>query len=108
MVKPHTCKCSICHAKGFILPGWVCPSCHGFNGAAKEILSLCRSCGAINPSQLTKQRSIAKRQTRNHKIQRLSEAGYTPKQLGEMFKLSRSSIYEILKNDKGNHHGNGQ
>lgn len=32
------------------LPGWECPSCHGFNGEEKEILSTCRACGAARPT----------------------------------------------------------
>lgn len=36
-------------ATGFLLPGWFCPSCRAFNGAAKEILKRCRCCGVEAP-----------------------------------------------------------
>lgn len=35
---------------GLVFPGWTCPSCRAFNGAAKEILKECRGCGAARPS----------------------------------------------------------
>lgn len=30
---------------GIVLPGWKCPGCGAFCGAAKELLSECRACG---------------------------------------------------------------
>jgi hypothetical protein len=30
---------------GFLLPGWTCRVCRGFNGSARELLTECRSCG---------------------------------------------------------------
>ena len=37
-------------ASGICLPGWTCCHCGGFNGAARETLSRCRSCGEPRPS----------------------------------------------------------
>ena len=34
---------------GIVLTGWWCVACKVFNGAAKEILAECRSCGAKKP-----------------------------------------------------------
>jgi hypothetical protein len=38
--------------QGILLPGWDCPSCLVFNGAAKEDLQACRSCATPKPSSL--------------------------------------------------------
>jgi hypothetical protein len=35
--------------EGVLLAGWTCPTCSCFNGAAKEWLTECRSCGAKAP-----------------------------------------------------------
>jgi hypothetical protein len=34
---------------GLLLPGWFCPSCRAFNGAAKEHLTYCRCCNQEAP-----------------------------------------------------------
>jgi hypothetical protein len=34
---------------GITLPGWDCLFCKSFNGEVKELLSICRACGATKP-----------------------------------------------------------
>lgn len=97
-MKPHTCKCSMCHSSGVILPGWVCSNCSGFNGAAKEVLPYCRACGTPRPVQARKDARKAKRETRNAKLKRLFETGnYTVEEVAKLCDVSRSTAYEILR-----------
>jgi hypothetical protein len=36
-----------------ILEGWHCSECRVFNGEAKEVLHICRSCGAARPKLIS-------------------------------------------------------
>ena len=42
---------------GLLLPGWTCAGCRAFNGAAKELLTECRNCGAPRKTARTTQAS---------------------------------------------------
>lgn len=39
------------HTAQVVLPGWLCPKCHVFNGEAKELYLVCRCCGAKRDGQ---------------------------------------------------------